>query len=355
MTVAATHAADPLCIWLPYIRGGSGTDVYTRLLAQALTDAGHRVHVQGFAQPFQYVPGLLRSVPAPPGAQVTLANSWNGFAFRRRHIKLVTVMHHCVFDAGYLPHRSMSQAVFHEALVRLYERRSLAVSAAVVAVSQYTAVSLRESFGVQQTTVIPNGIDTNFYKPSRDGGLRRGDRPFRLLFVGNPSRRKGADLLAPIMERLGPDYVLDLAAGLRGRNEFRMTDNMRRLPRLSASALRDAYRNADALLFPSRLEGFGYAAAEAMACGTPVIATRASSLPEIVEDGISGILCQPNDVDCFANAVRRLSQNPDLLLALGAAARESAHDRFALATMASRYEDCFRTALEDPVKLLSKA
>ena len=81
--------------------------------------------------------------------------------------------------------------------------------------------------------------------------------------------------------------------------------------------LREEYRAADALLLPSRLEGFGYVVAEAMACKLPVITTNGTSLPELVEDGFSGKLCTPNDPEAFAAAVRRLDEDPALRRSMG--------------------------------------
>jgi glycosyltransferase involved in cell wall biosynthesis len=68
----------------------------------------------------------------------------------------------------------------------------------------------------------------------------------------------------------------------------------------------ELYRTLDLLVCPSRYEGFGLAAAEAMACGRPVVATRTSSLPEIVEDGVTGWLTPPSDADALREALAGL-------------------------------------------------
>jgi glycosyltransferase involved in cell wall biosynthesis len=79
------------------------------------------------------------------------------------------------------------------------------------------------------------------------------------------------------------------------------------LGRLSDDELVAAYAECDALLFPSRMEGFGYPVAEAMACGKPVVTTNASSMPELVEHGEGGLLCPVDDVQAFATAIRELA------------------------------------------------
>ena len=172
-------------------------------------------------------------------------------------------------------------------------------------------------------------------------------RPFRLLYVGNWSHRKGADLLASIMQALGDGFTLHYTAGRRVRaNRFIVPPNSRNLgyPH-SATALADVYRNSDALLFPSRLEGFGLVALEAQACGLPVIATRCSSLPEVVEDGVTGILCPRDDIGAFANAARRLATEPDDWRRMGLAARERVERLFSLDAMIDQYLDVYRACL----------
>jgi glycosyltransferase involved in cell wall biosynthesis len=73
-----------------------------------------------------------------------------------------------------------------------------------------------------------------------------------------------------------------------------------------------AYQSCDILLFPSRLEGFGIAPAEALACGRPVVTTNASALPEVVDHGQNGFLVARNDVAGYAEAVRRLGEDAAL-------------------------------------------
>jgi glycosyltransferase involved in cell wall biosynthesis len=89
-----------------------------------------------------------------------------------------------------------------------------------------------------------------------------------------------------------------------------------------------AYQQSDALLFPSRLEGFGYVALEAMACGKPVIAGANSALPEVVENGVTGLLCPTDDVHAFADACRRLAGDPEMVREYGEAARRRAEEVF---------------------------
>ena len=83
---------------------------------------------------------------------------------------------------------------------------------------------------------------------------------------------------------------------------------------------------------PARWEGFGLAVLEAMVCGVPVVATRVSSLPELVAEGESGLLVVPDDADALARAVERALSEP----ALGDAGRERARREFSVSRMADR-------------------
>jgi len=74
------------------------------------------------------------------------------------------------------------------------------------------------------------------------------------------------------------------------------------------------YNSVDILLFPSLYEGFGWPPLEAMACGTPVVASNAASLPEVIGD--AGLMCSPHDHDGLAQAMYALLTNNDLRLAI---------------------------------------
>jgi glycosyltransferase involved in cell wall biosynthesis len=84
--------------------------------------------------------------------------------------------------------------------------------------------------------------------------------------------------------------------------------------RVSDEELVALYRGAAAFLDTSLYEGFGYQVLEAMACGTPVIASDTTSIPEVVGD--AGLLCPPRDVDAFADALRRVLDDDALAASL---------------------------------------
>lgn len=334
-------------VWLPFVVGGSGTDTFTRSLAKAFERAGHQIRLQTIPHKFQYMPDALSLLATPTGADVVLTNSWNGFAFRRAGVPMVTMEHLCVHDPVYAAHRGRLQAMFHR-FVRLCERRSFEVADRVVAVSEATRRTVMEVFPGVDPAVIHNGVDTSFFSPSAAPANGSPRRVFRLLFVGNLTTRKGSDLLPKVMDALGDGFELCYTTGLREKSSLEIP-NSRNLGRLDCAGVRAAYRSADALLFPTRLEGLSLTAIEAMACGLPIISSDATSMPEIVEDGMNGFLCKLEDPSAYAVAIRRLRDSPATLRNMSLAARVSAEERFSIARVASNYLDLFAKVMASRV------
>lgn len=323
----ASDFPKPSTVWLPAIRSGAGADVFTLRLAEALQRRGIQAEITWFNRWYEFVPFLLRNIAPPPGTDLVIANSWNAFAFKRSGLPLVVIELHCVFDPSFRPYKSYLQHLYHEILVRRYAVRSYRKAAKVVAISAFTAASVEKVMGVTGVATIHCWVDVDKYKPAASANDSP-HRPFRLLYVGNLSRRKGFDLLAPIMRTLGPAFELRFTSGLRGRARGACPPNMIALGCLREEELIRAYQECDALLFPSRFEGFGYVALEAMACGRPVIGTNCSSIPEIVEDGVTGILCGIDDMNGFVSACRLLAGNEKQWARMCEAARGRAVGQF---------------------------
>lgn len=330
-------------VWLPAIQAGSGTDVYTRRLAAALERNGITAQISWFPLSHELLPFLLRRALPPLGTDIIITNSWNAFAFRHFGLPLVAVVHHCVFDPELQPYKNFSQTFYHRFFAEPREVRSLRVADAVVAVSHCVADHLRQKLGMNGVEVIHNWVDTELFKPQPLQA--RGDRPFRLLFVGKPSRLKGGDLLAPLMHRLGAAFELRFTVQPQDCRNMNLLANMIPVGKLSEQDVIRAYQTCDALLLPSRAEGFGYTALEAMACGKPVIASKNTALPEIVADGVTGILCDTNDMGAFANACRLLADDPELCSVMGNAGRQRAVESFSEAMSVECYIHLIREFL----------
>ena len=148
-----------------------------------------------------------------------------------------------------------------------------------------------------------------------------------LLFVGTVEPRKGIDVLltahAALRRQGHPDLRL-VIAGPPGWGETPMLDGPGVVApgRIDEVTLDALYRGAAALAVPSRSEGFGLPALEAMARGCPVVASDAGALPEVVGDG--GLLVKPGDADDLAGALHRMLTDDSLATSLGAAGHRRA-------------------------------
>ena len=125
--------------------------------------------------------------------------------------------------------------------------------------------------------------------------------------------------------------------------KLELEDRVTLTGRVSREELVRLYNQAQVFVSPSLYEGFGLPAAEAMACGAPLVATTAGAFPEVVEQGVSGLLVPPGDAGALAGAIQRVLDDSELQERLGRAARQRIVEHFswretAVQTMAL-YED----------------
>jgi N-acetyl-alpha-D-glucosaminyl L-malate synthase BshA len=106
---------------------------------------------------------------------------------------------------------------------------------------------------------------------------------------------------------------------------------------------------ADLFLLPSEYETFGLAALEAMACGTPAVAFAAGGLPEVIRDGVDGVLVTPHDDEEMGRVVLALLADAPRRATMSRAAREGAVARFGLDRVVPVYEDLYRRVTAAPV------
>ena len=178
----------------------------------------------------------------------------------------------------------------------------------------------------------PYGIDPDVMRPLPDAARV----PNTILFVGDSEdRNKGARFLIEACAQL--QHEMDFRLLFKDKEEKDMKvvpplvwqHGLQRfveyIPRLSTEDLVRLYNSAQILVSPSLYEGFGLPAAEAMACGTAVIATTAGAFPEFIDDGRTGVLVPPGDAAALAAAIRTLLRDPNRCASMGAAA--SAHIR----------------------------
>ena len=336
-----------LRVWLPAIRAGSGADVFTERLADSLRKAGHDPVLQWFDRKLVLTPWILALAKAPSNIDLVHAGSWQGFAFKRKGIPLVITEHQYIAHPDFAGHRSLAQALYHRLLVERWVQRSYAAADVLVTVSQYCALAMRTAVK-KPVDVLHNWIDTEAFSPASGpkptyAGLS-GPKPFKLLFVGNPSRRKGADLLPALARLVGPDIEIHCLGGLRGAfSSGGGPANMKLLPPRPPNQMPQLYRSVDAVIVPTRYEPFGYVALEAMACGIPVIGFDSSGTAEVCENGATALLAPVNDVESLAGFARRLSDHPEISRSLGEAGRKRATHLFSETQGVNRYLHIYRS------------
>lgn len=171
--------------------------------------------------------------------------------------------------------------------------------------------------------LVSNGIPREPPRPAVPAAEARwpeGKR--RVLFVGRFDRQKGTDLLLAALEELRDAAFCYLVgdAVLGDTALASLPPNARATGWLTAAEMQPFYRSADVVVVPSRWEGFGLIAVEAMRAELPVIATRVGGLPEIVDDGVTGVLIAPEDRSGLVRALRDISD--ERLAAMGRAGRQ---------------------------------
>lgn len=180
---------------------------------------------------------------------------------------------------------------------------------------------------------IANGIPLKAPVPAVMSRPDWPDEKRRVLFVGRFDRQKGVDILLEALRELRDSTFAYLAGSpvLGDGASLNLPDNVRTTGWLSAADLTTYYETADVLVAPSRWEGFGLTAVEAMRAGLPVIATRVGGLAEVVEHGVTGLLVEPNSSAALVNSIR--SAGPEALKSMGEAGRQRFLERFTLDRM----------------------
>lgn len=234
---------------------------------------------------------------------------------------------------------------------------------AVVAISEAIAREAVDSgFPYERVHRIPHGIDMSEYAPLTAAGkvalrhtLGLPQDKTLVTYTGRLIEGKGLDTLLSAMSSLtgvpawhlilvgsGSGQVISVeeklkketeAAALRGRVTF--TGRVENVA---------AYLQAsDIFVFPTLDEALGMSAVEAQACGLPAVASRTGGVPDIIEDGVTGILVPPGEVVPLTEGLRTLLVDPEVRRRLGAAARQRTEERFALSTTVTRYAELFRS------------
>jgi glycosyltransferase involved in cell wall biosynthesis len=226
----------------------------------------------------------------------------------------------------------------------------------IITVSESSRRDITRDMGVayERMSIVPVGVDTDHFRPlghvrrvpgrimttaSADVALKglvplleavakvRTERDAELVVVGKP--RDGSSIPS-VIDRLGLEGHVTFVSGV------------------AADRMVELYNEAEVAVVPSLYEGFSLPAIEAMACGTPLVATTGGALPEVVgPDGRNALTVPPGDPGALAGAIGRVLDDPALGERLGTAGRAHVLDRFTWAEMARQTVEQYRIALAE--------
>jgi glycosyltransferase involved in cell wall biosynthesis len=348
-------------------------------MAHALVTAGHRVSVIARAVDQQSVADdngveVHRVLPGPDWSRMRvlwrLNGYWPGFAWAA--MRRLTSIHHrtpvniveapeCRADGFFLlrlPGRPRIVTRLHTAwifvdrqngivpdlrkrFVYWQEKQCIRLADAVTAPSA-AMVELTRSWlrlTEERVSVLANPLNTRSFSPNGS------DRTREIVFVARLERRKGIATVARIVPELLKRYPgHDVLFRFLGADTIDCTGRFWReqiltsvpdaertrvqFEQLARPDLTGRYRKAYVCVLPSLWENFPYALLEAMACGTPVVATTVGGLPELIDHGGSGLLVPPDDPEALTTALCTLLDDPALRDEMGRNARQRVENRF---------------------------
>ncbi len=231
---------------------------------------------------------------------------------------------------------SASRTAYYRLVVGPRARRAKAL----ITVSEFSRREISQHLNIapERLQVIANGVDSSFKSPAQseldDFRARRGLPPRYFAAIGSKKPHKNLKVLVSIAAALPAPLVL--LAGRGARRDLGFDEQVMELSPLPDEDLVRFYAAACAVLVPSRYEGFGLPALEAMACGAPVVAAKAGAHPEIL--GAAALLVEPNDANAWKEAAQRLFRDEALRKQLS----QAGHER------AARYswDDCAKQTLQ---------
>lgn len=319
---------------------GSGAIVVHRMLERLLRS----YQVVPYSPKLTLFPPALKWLVPKPDADVIHTTPDHAPLFRRSDIPLVVTFHNFVVDSFMSQYSTLAQRAHYATDLKYFLRRSLEIADRVTAVSAFTAGLVRTELGFTgHIDVITNGVDTEAFRPANE--IRNTTQP-RVLFSGNPSMRKGAQWLPEIARRLAGQATIvctvPKSSPWAAKLESAGVEIVEKIP---FQEMPDFYRSVDALLLPTVREGDCLAVLEAMSSGLPVVASDCSSLPERVDPGKGGYLCDIGDINGFVAAVERIA-DPQVRATMGRHNRARAENEFSLAEMAKGYADIFSAISE---------
>lgn len=347
----------------PASHGGIGTFIQT--MGRALVEQGHQVSVLGLYPIRQALiendQGVRVMRLAESQTRLAILNLWRGYFILWREINAlhrqqpIDVLEGNELSFGLLPplpnllklirmqggHHFFAITLGRKPrrLRAIVERLSFARADAYCAITQYIAKVTMDLLGKSQTpvTILPNPVDISKFRiiPVQKSAERI------IVFIGTVTRKKGVfELVAamPTIVQSNPDAVLwligrdheDTMALLKASIAPEFAEKIIFWGQVAHEALPAMLASAEVCVFPSYMEGQGIVVIEGMAMGKAVVSSQTGPGPEIIEHGVTGLLCNPYDPQSIAEQVIHLLQDENLRIAIGQAARKQVEEKYAL-------------------------
>ncbi len=280
---------------------------------------------------------------------------WGLLGIRALGLPIVTTIHHPLSvdrRSSFARDRTLREALgtmtFYPAGMQAAVARRMD---RVFTSSLASARQLEADFGIdpKRLRMVANGVDTDLFRP--DPSVARD--PSEILCVARASDpNKGVRTLIEALARLPERVHMTLVDEDHPENPARVRaielgclPRLRIVGRVSTEQLLGLYRRAALVAVPSRFEGFGLPAAEAMACGTPVVAAATGALPEVVRRGGGGILVPHDDPEALAKGIVSLLEQPAARLELGMRGRAGIEQAFSWPSVAAATVEVYAETL----------
>ncbi|MFC7402368.1 glycosyltransferase [Citricoccus sp. GCM10030269] len=378
-----------------------GQNVFVAALATQLGRRGHRVRVYtrrddaSLPECVEAAPGVaVIHVPAGPAEQLPKDEliaymdefgRWMSAHWRRDGVPDIVHAHFWMSGMAASAAASIARIpmvqTFHAlgAVKRRYQgladtspAERLGIEASLVADSDLVLATCRdevdELMGLgadpERVRVVPCGVDAEAFTPAASSSStanhgRAADDPVRLVALGRLVERKGVDVVVRALAQL-PGACLTVAGGPEPSDlqddpeavrltalaeEYGVADRVSLTGRVGRDEAARLLASADVVTCTPWYEPFGIVPLEAMACGRPVVGSAVGGLLDSIDDGTTGLLVPPRDVDATAAAIRRLAEDPALAARMGEAGRERVQRLFNWERAAVLTEEAYQSAL----------
>lgn len=328
-------------IWSP-VATGNGAFIVHEALSRHVP--GYTIH--RFSPRLTFMPALLYGIA--PEQNVDLVHTTPDYAiFFKRHAPTVITFHNYVLDPYMRAFSSHMQNLHYQTDLKLFTRKIAEdPSVRITAVSKYIADLVESELGItRKIDVIYNGINTDVFYPGKNFEQKSERSRLKILFSGNLTRRKGAQWLDEIAQGVGDFGDVYITSGLRAQKYYLQAPNIIPIGHIPHSQMADLYRSMDVLLFPTVREGFGLSAAEAMACGLPVVCSDCSALVELVPHEKGGFRVPTGNISAYCSALRVLSKSVDVRYDMGTYNYHRIRKHFPQSRMIASYTTVFKETL----------